>query len=310
MGGGFSLAEHSQERHALRIAPPRRQGLASDAEVLDRVNRVLGPVEVAEDLTAQPLVSRVLRVKTRSDEHSIVKWYSALADYQRELDALTSYTPSLGSDAPRLIDHDDTFQMLLQSEVPGDRATTLGQDWDPLIHYRAGVLIRRLHESAQPVRSDQFARQCASRFEEAAGAVDGVVEPHLLSEARLLIARAMDLETMLLVPAHRVNHPKNWLVDPGGHVRLIDFAHSEYDPWIVDVFLLEQDYWRSDPNLKVAFLSGYDREISSEDTTLLRAHHAVMAVRALAAAGGSQVTKAEKMRARDMFDRLLGVTLF
>ncbi len=310
MGGGFSLAEHSQERHALRIAPPRRQGLASDAEVLDRVNRVLGPVEVAEDLTAQPLVSRVLRVKTRSDEHSIVKWYSALADYQRELDALTSYTPSLGSDAPRLIDHDDTFQMLLQSEVPGDRATTLGQDWDPLIHYRAGVLIRRLHESAQPVRSDQFARQCASRFEDAAGAVDGVVEPHLLSEARLLIARAMNLETMLLVPAHRVNHPKNWLVDPGGHVRLIDFAQSEYDPWIVDVFLLEQDYWRSDPNLKVAFLSGYDREISSEDTTLLRAHHAVMAVRALAAAGASQVTKAEKMRARDMFDRLLGVTLF
>jgi hypothetical protein len=43
---------------------------------------------------------------------------------------------------------------------------------------------------------------------------------------------------------------------------------------------------------------------------MLRAHHAVMAVRALAAAGGSQVTKAEKMRARDMFDRLLGATLF
>ncbi len=294
----------------MRIAPPRRHGLASDAEVLDRVNRVLGPVEVAEDLTAQPLVARVLRVKTRSDEHSIVKWYQAVADYQRELDALTSYTPSLGSDAPKLIDHDDSFQMLLQSEVPGDRATNLGQDWDPLIHYRAGVLIRRLHESGQPVRSDQFARQCAARFEDAAGALDGVIESHLLSEARLLIARAMDVETMVLVPTHRVNHPKNWLVDPGGHVRLIDFAQSEYDPWIVDVFLLEQDYWRSDPNLKVAFLGGYDREISPEDNTMLRAHHAVMAVRALAATGGSQATKTEKMRARDMFDRLLGATLF
>jgi Ser/Thr protein kinase RdoA (MazF antagonist) len=120
----------------------------------------------------------------------------------------------------------------------------------------------------------------------------------------------MDLETMVLVPTHRVNHPKNWLVDPGGHVRLIDFAQSEYDPWVVDVFLLEQDYWRSDPNLKVAFLGGYDREISPEDDTMLRAHHAVMAVRALTAAMGSQVTKAEKMRARDMFDRLLGATLF
>jgi len=43
---------------------------------------------------------------------------------------------------------------------------------------------------------------------------------------------------------------------------------------------------------------------------LLRAHHAVCAVRALAAASGSQASKVEKAQAHDMFDSLLGMTLF
>ena len=294
----------------MRSAPPRRAGLASDAEVLDRVNRVLGPVDVADDFSPRPHSGRVVRVLTRSGETSIAKWYAKTTDYQRELGALTSYTTALGSDAPKLIDSDDVLQMLLISEVPGQPATTTGAHWDPVVHYRAGVLIRRLHESAPAVRSDQFARQCAARFEEAAGELDGVIDSHLLSEARLLIARAMDITDHALVPTHRDNHPHNWMVDPGGHVRLIDFANSEYDPWIVDVLLLEQDYWRSDPNLKVAFLSGYDREITPADDIMLRAHHAVVAVRLLASTRGAGASKAEKARARDMFDRLLGATLF
>lgn len=294
----------------MRSAPPRRLGLASDAEVLDRVHRVLGPVDVVEDLSRQPRGARVLRVITRSGETSIVKWCQRAPDYLRERDALTTYAPALGSDVPKLIDHDDALQMLLISEVPGETATSTAAAWDPMVHYRAGVLIRKLHESAPPVRSDQFARQCAARFEDAASELDGLVESHLLSEARLVIARAMDIREHSLVPTHRDNHPRNWMVDHGDHVRLIDFAHSEYDPWIVDVFVLEQDFWRSDPNLKVAFLGGYDREILPNDEVMLRAHHAVMAVRALSSTAGSGATKAEKARARDMFDRLLGATLF
>jgi Ser/Thr protein kinase RdoA (MazF antagonist) len=200
--------------------------------------------------------------------------------------------------------------MLLISAVAGSPAIGTGFEWDPLVHYRAGVLVRKLHESAPAVSSDQFARQCAARFEEAASQLENVVAYQALSEARLLIARAMDITEHRLVPTHRDNHPRNWMVDPGGHVRLIDFAHAEYDPWIVDVLLLEQDYWRTDPNLKVAFLSGYDRDISPEDEVMLRAHHAVTAVRSLVAARKGGATKAHKTAAQDMFDRLIGTTLF
>ena len=287
-----------------------RAGLASDAEVLDRVNRVLGPVDVADDESLRPSVGKVLKVVTRSGDLSFVKWYRDQTDYQREWDALTHYTPALGSDAPRLIDNDEGLKMLLISELQGEPAAGTANEGDPLVHFKAGALIRRLHESSQPVVSDQFARQGAARFEEAAGGLEGLVSSSLLSEVRLLIARAMDLSSLPLVPTHRDNHPRNWMVDPGGHVRLIDFAMAEYDPWIVDVFLLEQDYWRTDPQLRVAFLSGYDREMTEDDLIMLKAHHAVSAVRSLASTAGSSATKADKLRARDMFDSLLGITLF
>lgn len=120
----------------------------------------------------------------------------------------------------------------------------------------------------------------------------------------------MDLSSVTLVPAHRDNHPRNWMVNPGGHVRLIDFAMAEYDPWIVDVFPLEQDYWRTNPQLRVAFLSGYGREMTEDNVIMLKAHHAVSAVRSLASTAGSSATKAEKLEARDMVDSLLGMTLF
>jgi len=287
-----------------------RVGLASEAEVLDRVHRVLGPVEVVDDQSLRPTLGKVLKVATRSGDSSFVKWYRDQADYQREWDALTHYTPALGSDAPRLIEHDEVLRMLLISELHGAPAAGTPHEWDPLVHYKVGALIRRLHESSQAVVSDQFARQCASRFEEAASALEGSVSSALLSEARLLIARAMDLRSLTLVPAHRDNHPRNWMVDPGGHVRLIDFAMSEYDPWIVDAFLLQQDYWRTDPQLKVAFLTGYDRDMSDEDHVLLKAHHAVSAAKGLAATLGTHVSRAEKLKAKDMFDSLLGQTLF
>ena len=294
----------------MRLGTLRRPGLASEAEVLDRVHRVLGPVEILDDASVRPQVCRILKVETRSGEQSFVKWCATASDYQRECDALTLYTPALGTDAPRLIAEDEALQMVLISQVPGESALSSDSQWDPLIHYRAGVLIRRLHEAAPPVVSDQFVRQATQRFEQAASRLEGKVDSSLLAEARLKVAGAMDVPQVSLVPTHQENHPRHWVIDPGGHVRLIDFGMCEYDPWIVDVFPLEQDYWRVDPQLHIAFLEGYDREITANDLALLRAHHAVTALQGLVSASMPGATKGHKLRARDMFDRLIGHTLF
>ena len=78
----------------MRAVSLQRSGLASEPEVLDRVNRVLGPVDIVDDASVRPQVCRILRVETRSGEHSFVKWYATAPDYQRECDALTLYTPA------------------------------------------------------------------------------------------------------------------------------------------------------------------------------------------------------------------------
>ena len=294
----------------MRLASGQRSGLASEAEVLDRVNRVLGPVEIVDDASVRPHFCRILCVETRSGEHSFVKWYASVSDYQRECDALTLYTPALGTDAPRLIAHDEALRMVLISRVPGESAVLSEAQWDPLVHYRAGILVRRLHESAAPVVSDQFGRQSARRFENAASALGEVLEGSLVAQARLFIARAMDVEAVTLVPTHRENHPRHWVIDPGGHARIIDFGMCEYDPWVVDAFALENEYWRVDPQLRIAFLEGYGRDISEEDEALLRAHHAVRALEGIVEAQKPGATKLSKRKAHDVLDRLVGNTLF
>lgn len=124
---------------ALRETVLGRAGLASDAEVLDRVHRVLGPVDVADNQSLRATLGKVLKVVTRSGDSSFVKWYRDQTDYQREWDALTHYTPALGSDAPRLIDNDEGPEMLLISELQGEPAAGTVNEWDPLVHYKGGL---------------------------------------------------------------------------------------------------------------------------------------------------------------------------
>ena len=131
-----------------------------------------------------------------------------------------------------------------------------------------------------------------------------------VEEVRSHVDRVLDLPPVTLVPAHRDNHPRNWILDSGQKVKLHNFATSEYDPWVVDVFPLSQEYWRADSQLKLAFLSGYDRQLDAQDLTILKAYHAVMAVSAIAASGRSSGTRLERIRSQDLIDSLLGITLF
>jgi len=43
----------------MRVASLQRTGLASEAEVLDRVNRVLGPVEMVDDASVRRQACRI-----------------------------------------------------------------------------------------------------------------------------------------------------------------------------------------------------------------------------------------------------------
>ena len=139
--------------------------LASDAEVLDRVHRTLGPVDVVAEHDGALKASRVLQVVTRGEERAVVKWHRDALPHRREDTALQHHTPALSGDAPRLVLSDPALRLVVVSHVLGEQAAGTELEHDETVHARAGELLRRLHDSAPPVRHDRFGPIIAADFE-------------------------------------------------------------------------------------------------------------------------------------------------
>ncbi|MCA1943242.1 MAG: hypothetical protein LDL15_06500, partial [Yonghaparkia sp.] len=77
------------------VSVDARPRLASDAEVLDRVHRTLGPVDVVAEHTGAHRLSRVLHVVTRGGEQAVVKWHRDAGPHRRESEALAQYAAAL-----------------------------------------------------------------------------------------------------------------------------------------------------------------------------------------------------------------------
>jgi hypothetical protein len=283
--------------------------LASDAESLDRVNRVLGPVDVVADLSWAHGEARVLEVRTRGDEHSIVKWHRGARNYHRELGAYQQYVPALGGDAPRLVASDDRLHLLIISKVPGAIVEGTDAEHDPAVHLHAGEVLRRLHESTPAVVNDHFGDTLMAKFSYWAARVDDTVTAAELDAARHIAATSLEIGPLRNVPAHRDNSTRNWMLGLDGHVRLIDFAALEFEPWAVDLFRLEQREWLDAPLLREAFLDGYGRRPDERDAEVLHAFHAAQAVSTIAWAREHD-DAVFAAHGREMLDRLLGETLY
>lgn len=286
--------------------------LASDAEALDRVHRTLGPVEVVDAHDGSRKTSRVLHVVTRGEEHAIVKWHRDAAVYRREAEGLQQAAAALGGDAPRIVTTDEGLRLIVVSRLLGNPVAGTPAEHDPMTHYRAGELLRRLHDSVPSPVHTRFGPLIVSEFERWAARADdlwgerGEAERHRL---RTLVADALDLPALPHVPAHRQFHPAHWIADPGEHVRVIDFSDSQFEPWSVDLLWLAGGPWRDAPVLGNAFFEGYGRRLDQTDLIVLTAATAVRGLELLVR-GEARGHAAEKHAGRAMLDRLLGATLF
>jgi thiamine kinase-like enzyme len=150
----------------------------------------------------------------------------------------------------------------------------------------AGDVVVKWERSARNVeREVEALRRYVPVLEDDAGQllaadVDGHVL--VLTHVPEVAAPIADLRSVRLVPAHRDYGPRNWLVDAAGHVRVIDFAHSEPSPWAVDLQKLTMREWRGRPELEAAFLEGYGRVPDGEDRFVLRAYVALSALATIA----------------------------
>jgi hypothetical protein len=304
--------------------------IASDAEVLDRVHHTLGPVDVVTEHWGAHRLSRVLHIVTRGGEQAVVKWHRDAAPHRRESEALQQYASALGSDVPRIVLSEPSLRLLTLSRLLGEAAAGTPHEVDPDIHMRVGELVRRLHDAEPARRHSRFGPLIAAQFEHWSRAADELWGSGLRSDlgigrdggdargeqlaherhlARQHVAAALDLGPLDHVPAHRGLTPRHWIVDPGGHVRFIDFAELEFEPRIVDLFWLDYGPWRDEPWLRAAFLHGYGRTPTERDELVLRAVAATRGLELLVR-GEARGHTVERALGRSIFDRLLGATLF
>jgi hypothetical protein len=284
--------------------------VASQAEVLDWVHTVVGPIEKTDTVGLGRDGATIIRAHLRSDDAVIVKWCRDAGTFHRLVEALSQHAPALGAFAPKLVDASEGFRAVIMTDLPGVVAEGRPEAWDPVVHFRIGGLIRLLHESGPTLPNTHLAAQWAAELDGAAKRAEPYLDPTALAQARREAMELLDLGPLKLVPAHRSNHPAHWLYHPVRGVALVGFSNSEYDPWIVDALRLSLDYWGSSPDLERAFYAGYDAAPSDEDRLILRVRTLTEVLTKWADVHDNRAPQTLKREMAKRIDQVFGQTLF
>ena len=284
-------------------------GLRSDAEVLDWAHRSLGPLTVLEDVSSPHSTQRVLHCETRSAEPVIVKWFVDAPCFFNTLDTLNNHAIALGSNAPKLIDHNEALRSLVMTHVPGTPASS-EQALDPTVHFALGSLLRQFHDSAPANRSVDIAHELAGTLSRHLDVLESVIGEALAHDARTLAMELLDLDHIMLMPTHGAVSPEHTLIDHDRGISVIGFSRSEYNPWIMDTAILERDLWVYSPELRRAFYAGYEREPEPADVLVLRAIQMISSFDEWLETSARRVSKSDRARSIQRSESALGGTLF
>lgn len=247
-------------------------------QLLAAATAVLGPVEVVSDHSWPHGESRVLEVEDGDGGLWIAKAVRAQVPYQREVRAMLEWTPALGESAPALAWHDDQSRLLIMRRLPGRPVDGTRAETDPAVHTCAGRLIRLLHDAAPAEQETGLGDLLAAKLERWITQGRDLVAPDEAEFARQEVRKLAGAGPLQTVPCHLDNHPRNWLIDDAGSVRLIDFGQSRPDVWIHDMERLYAGVWSGRPDLRDAYFEGYGRRPGEQDLLVLRAYSAYAAL--------------------------------
>jgi aminoglycoside phosphotransferase len=156
--------------------------------------------------------------------------------------------------AGRLRHSDADAKLLVIDFVPGNLVLGHPSAEQPDTYRQAGALLARLHSQATAIDTQYEARENAKSL----GWLDKshTIAPEVEKRLRAEIA-SWPTPVTAIVPTHGDWHPRNWLIDDCGVVRVIDFGRADLRPPATDLARLAAQEFRRDPRLEVAFLDGY-----------------------------------------------------
>lgn len=248
----------------------------------------VGPNPSATDVSWGRPDSQVWRVSAETGGSVYVKISSSSTAYAREIAAYQHAAQVLvRGEAPTLVDSDPELCAIATTPLPGTvvRGTPLDAETEEQVHTAAGALLRRWHDSASPDPTDRddlrahLVRQAA----EAAKYRHDLTE-HLTTEQDAILQRAATelpglAETLPLAYRHGDYSPRNWLWNREQEQHgLIDFEEAVEGAAVEDLVWLHGAVWPTRPDLQHAFLTGYDRALSTEEQHTLHLITAKVAV--------------------------------
>ncbi|MFK8023518.1 MAG: phosphotransferase enzyme family protein [Ilumatobacter sp.] len=241
--------------------------LPSADELIAALANLVGPIDVVEDLSWTHGESLVIDARSGTHGPMIVKSHRQHAKFLGELHAYRRWAPALGHHAPRLIAVDESLRVLVLTKVAG----AIGSISDETSR-EAGRLLAMFHGADEPVRVDGYAASQRDRLERwCRRAAPGVITRRQISFVSGRLEELTELDDPVGVPCHRDYHPRNWLTAASGHLTIIDFEHSRYDPWIEDIVRLWTDDWVARPRAAEHFLDGYGSSLDDDDRRRLQA---------------------------------------
>ncbi|ALO98605.1 NUDIX hydrolase [Streptomyces hygroscopicus subsp. limoneus] len=255
---------------------PATHGAVPDQAVRTFAEQAVGRITEWTDASWAREESRVWRAAGAEDGEWYVKIHQNDRFHQREVDALRSWVPGLGSAAPRLVAADPTLRAVVLTAVGG--RTLHGALHPPeqqrLIFHRIGQLAASIHHSAPPrPAADGLPLGLGKLERHLAGAL-----PHLAPGdekfIRATTERAAGLTPLMTVPTHGDFQLRNLHWDETADaLYVIDFERSEEGPAVRD-FVRLSDAWHGRPDLFQAVMDGYGRRFTPDE----EAHLTVLSV--------------------------------
>ncbi len=166
---------------------------------------------------------------------------------------------------PELVHADRDANLLVVTHVPGRLARDTPAESDPAVHRQAGAALALFHQ--QGARRDEGFE--AVQRDHTLALLD---QPHRIPRPQVEWLRrwltAYDAPAVDLVPTHGDWSPRNWLVDSGGVLRVIDLGRFDWRPAASDVCRLAGREWSARPALAGEFARGYGADLREDPVWL------------------------------------------